>query len=98
VLVALPSAALPHVARALGRYFISDFEREGQWLAGGGLVPLSRAICCRPCLPKHLPPELSSLHGNDNVSTAVAIVSIGCHKSAAVGAHQRQQCPWSSSG
>lgn len=73
------------------RYFISDFEREGQWLAGGGLVPLSRAICCRPCLPKHLPPELSSLHGNDNVSTAVAIVSIGCHKSAAVGAMRRQQ-------
>lgn len=57
-------------------------------------MPLSRAICCRPCLPKHLPPELSSLHSNDNVSTAVAIVSIGCHKSAAVGAQQTAAALW----
>ena len=24
-------------------------------MAGGGLVPLSKAICCRPCLPSELP-------------------------------------------
>lgn len=49
------------------------------------MVPLSRAICCRPCLPKRLPPQLGGLHGHDNVTAAVAIVSIGCHKSAAQG-------------
>jgi hypothetical protein len=73
------------MTNCLDRYFISDFERQGQWLAGGGLVPLSRAICCRPCLPKRLPPQMASLRSHDNVSTAVAIVSIGCHKSAAIG-------------
>jgi syndecan 1 len=71
-------------------YFVSGFEREGQWLAGGGQVPLSRAVCCRPCLPKALPPGLQRLGGHDNVTTAVAIVSIGCHKSSAQGAQQLQ--------
>lgn len=32
-------------------WFLSSFERQGQWVAGGGYVPLSPAICCRPCLP-----------------------------------------------
>ena len=53
-------------------------------MAGGGLVPLSHAICCRPCLPSELPnpsplpptiaalsPEGSDLH-NDLPSTSEA--------------------------
>jgi len=79
---------IPYLATSflLRRYFVSDFEREGQWLAGGGLVPLSRAVCCRPCLPKELPQGLQQrLAGHNNVTIAVAIVSIGCHKSTAPG-------------
>lgn len=86
-----PVAEVKIAALCKCRYFISGFEREGQWLAGGGMVPLSRAICCRPCLPKRLPPQLAALNGHDNVTIAVAIVSIGCHKSAAIGAHRQRQ-------
>ena len=41
---------------------------------GGGWVPLSRAICCRPCLPKEIP--------GTTEATAVAIISTGCHPSS----------------
>ena len=40
-------------------------------LNGGGLVPLSSAICCRPCLPDELP--------GPTEQEALAVVSIGCH-------------------
>ncbi len=54
-------------------------------LAGGGLVPLSHAVCCRPCLPRSLPEDPTGvIPANDS---AVAVVSIGCHASTAVGAH-----------
>jgi len=33
-------------------FFIAGFERTGSWVGGAGEVPLSHAICCRPCLPK----------------------------------------------
>lgn len=52
-------------------FFVSSFERQGQWVAGGGAVPLSRAMCCRPCLP-------SSIEGEKG---PVAVVSLGCHRS-----------------
>jgi hypothetical protein len=42
-------------------------------------VPLSRAICCRPCLPGELP-KVSQL--KDPAAKAVAIVSVGCHASS----------------
>lgn len=58
-------------------WFISSFERQGQWVAGGGYVPLSHAICCRPCLPDELPPEPSGrIPGGQ---APLAVISLGCH-------------------
>ena len=51
-------------------------------MGGGGAVPLSRALCCRPCLPTSLP----DLPGKAVDDDAVAIVSIGCHGSTGGGA------------
>lgn len=59
-------------------FFIASFERQGQWVAGGGSVPLSRAICCRPCLPADLPDDSPIF---DNADQPVALVSMGCHTS-----------------
>ncbi|KAA6418165.1 MAG: E3 ubiquitin- ligase LRSAM1 isoform X3 [Trebouxia sp. A1-2] len=63
-------------------WFVSSFEREGSWLTGGGLVPLSRARCCRPCLPAELPDSQGQLSPD---AKPVAVVSIGCHKSSGQG-------------
>ena len=41
-------------------------------------MPLSHAICCRPCLPEKLP----GLTANDS---ALAILSLGCHASSNPG-------------
>jgi len=46
-------------------------------------VPLSRAVCCRPCLPATLPDSGGALPAG---ARAVAVVSIGCHGSSAPGA------------
>ena len=47
-------------------------------------MPLSHAVCCRPCLPESLPEDPTGvIPANDS---AVAVVSIGCHASTAVGA------------
>ena len=51
-------------------------------LSGGGLVPLSHAICCRPCLPEELPQLSAAIAADDK---AVAIMSIGCHASRGAG-------------
>ena len=51
-------------------------------LSGGGLVPLSHAICCRPCLPEELPQLSVAIAADDR---AVAIMSIGCHASRGAG-------------
>ncbi|KAL4425873.1 hypothetical protein ABPG75_009889 [Micractinium tetrahymenae] len=60
-------------------WFISSFERQGQWVAGGGYVPLSHAICCRPCLPSELPPDPSGrIPGGES---PLAVISLGCHAS-----------------
>lgn len=56
-------------------FFVSSFERQGQWVAGGGAVPLSRAMCCRPCLPS------SIQDGKEGNVNPVAVVSLGCHRS-----------------
>ena len=61
-------------------------------LAGGGLVPLSHAVCCRPCLPEALPEDPTGvIPANDS---AVAVVSIGCHASTSVGAHPPFRHQW----
>lgn len=52
-------------------WFVAGFENEGSWVAGGGVVPLSAALCCRPCLPDKLP----------DGDQAVGLVSLGCHRS-----------------
>ncbi|KAL3155716.1 hypothetical protein ABBQ32_012737 [Trebouxia sp. C0010 RCD-2024] len=51
-------------------------------LTGGGVVPLSRARCCRPCLPAELPDSPRQLDADPQ---GVAIVSIGCHRSTGQG-------------
>ncbi|CAL8464819.1 g4354 [Coccomyxa elongata] len=63
-------------------WFISSFEREGSWLSGGGLVPLSHAVCCRPCLPTELPKTQAPIPPD---ASAVAVMSIGCHASSGNG-------------
>jgi len=59
-------------------FFIASFERQGQWVAGGGAVPLSHAICCRPCIPADLPDDSSIFDESDR---PLALVSMGCHTS-----------------
>ena len=51
-------------------------------LSGGGLVPLSHAICCRLCMPDELPPTQAPISEDDK---AVAIMSMGCHASSGSG-------------
>lgn len=51
-------------------------------LSGGGLVPLSHAICCRLCMPDELPPTQAPISKDDR---AVAIMSLGCHASSGSG-------------
>ena len=51
-------------------------------LSGGGLVPLSHAICCRLCMPDELPPTQARISEDDK---AVAIMSMGCHASSGSG-------------
>eukprot|EP00889_Picochlorum_renovo_P007528 jgi/Picre1/34558/NNA_002026.t1 len=61
-------------------YFVASFEREGQWAMGGEPVPLSKAVCCRPCLPEDkITVEKGQLEWP---SDAVAVVSVGCHPSS----------------
>lgn len=53
-------------------------------MGGGGLVPLSHAICCRPCVPGELPPEPLRRAGLPEYpdTKPLAVVSIGCHPSS----------------
>ncbi|KAG1676824.1 hypothetical protein FOA52_010333 [Chlamydomonas sp. UWO 241] len=66
-------------------WFISNFENQGTWMAGGGLVPLSRAICCRPCTPTELPAGAEAGGSGELVPKPVAVVSSGCHASSGRG-------------
>lgn len=48
---------------------------------GGGRVPLSRAKCCRVCLPDELTPsQQQALPADTNIT---AVISVGCHASTA---------------
>lgn len=65
-------------------------------LAGGGVVPLSRARCCRPCLPSELPNSPGQLDPHLKPQ-GVAIVSIGCHQSTGQGSEALKCEPQGSS-
>ena len=66
-----PAAGEPEGLSCDGEgYVVAGFERHGQWMAGGQPVPLSRAVCCRPC--SHA----------DQKDDADVIVSVGCHTSS----------------
>lgn len=63
-------------------YFVASFEREGQWAMGGEPVPLSKALCCRPCLPGDKIAVEGKERRVERPSEAVAVVSVGCHPSS----------------
>lgn len=66
-------------------YFVGSFQRQGQWVIGGEPVPLSKAVCCRPCLPSDGVEYTQALttHQDDGVeSSYVAVISVGCHPSS----------------
>lgn len=48
-------------------------------MVGGGYVPLSHAICCRPCLPEELPADPTGRAAAGG--KPLAVVSLGCHPS-----------------
>jgi hypothetical protein len=74
-----PAAGVPHgLGCERDGWFISNFEYQGTWMGRDGLVPLSRAICCRPCLPGELPRPARFGNGT---ARPVAVVAIGCHPS-----------------
>mmetsp|Transcript_46924 Transcript_46924/g.118766 ORF Transcript_46924/g.118766 Transcript_46924/m.118766 type:complete len:515 (+) Transcript_46924:336-1880(+) len=60
--------------------FIVGFEGRGHWIAGGGIVPLSRALCCKLGVPGNVTSE-----GQPDIpltpAKPVAVVSFGCHLS-----------------
>jgi len=61
--------------------FVVGFEKRGQWIAGGGAVPLSRALCCHVSTPDNVTSPVSP----DLPLTPakpVAVVSFGCHMSS----------------
>ena len=60
------------------------------------MVPLSRARCCRPCLPSQLPDSLGQLDPHLDPQ-GVAIVSIGCHRSTGQGSEALKCEPQGSS-
>lgn len=67
--------------------FIVGFEKRGQWIAGGGGVPLSRALCCRLGIPHNVTSE-SMPNVPLTPAKPVAVVSFGCHASRANGGMQ----------
>ena len=67
-----PAAGEPEGLSCEGEgYVIAGFERHGKWVVGGDQVPLSRAICCRPCR--------NDGQGQDDGDV---VVSLGCHASS----------------
>jgi hypothetical protein len=60
-------------------YFIGRFQRQGQWVMGGDPVPLSKAVCCRPCLPHEREYKDGLDSSEDRI---VAVISAGCHASS----------------
>ena len=52
-------------------------------ISGGGLVPLSHAICCRPCLPTEIPPQSDPPDGMRTSRSARTALSSAAQRTAA---------------
>ena len=77
-----PAEGDPHgLSCAQDGFFITEFQHVGTWMAGGGIVPLSRAVCCRPCI-HDIPPSALSPAPNGEDNTPIAVISHGCHEVA----------------
>lgn len=55
-------------------HFVRGFERSGAWVSGGGGVPLSKAVCCRPCFE-----DGGKGRGNETTWTNATVVSAACN-------------------
>ena len=63
-------------------FFVAGFETPGQYAqTHGSFIPLSRAICCRPCLA----PGTTSLPGVGNVSAFESVIASNCQASKRAG-------------
>ncbi|CAG9463808.1 unnamed protein product [Pedinophyceae sp. YPF-701] len=60
-------------------WFLTGYKHEGSWLVGGGVVPLSPARCCRPCVDEADLPS-GTLAAEEAV---VGVTELGCHRSTA---------------
>ena len=72
--------------------FVVGWEKRGQWIAGGGSVPLSRALCCRLGVPDNVTSETMP-EVPLTPAKPVAAVSFGCHPSTINGPMQ-VRIPW----
>ena len=77
-----PAAAASDLACTREGAVVVGFEKEGQWVAGGGgTVPLSPALCCRVCLEEEEEGEDEGGPDQRSPSPAAApvgVVSVNC--------------------
>ncbi|KAK9797097.1 hypothetical protein WJX73_009962 [Symbiochloris irregularis] len=76
-------------------WFISNFERQGSWEGGMGWVPVSKAICCRPCLPESLPESVSNALEAEEKPLAVCCTPSLLLSTGSAWQLERCECEWS---